>query len=182
MSRASSWVLALAFCVGALGGRALATPPNDECNAATPITTSSFSDPVDLASATTGPEDTSSCGCDPNGHSVWYSFVAPPVGVRVHFNEGTCGSMTPVTCRLGSGGFNGGRVVPRVRRALLPQVNYAYSSSPVLLAPERKVKMHGSPSDVPPVFSALYVKSLKTSGNVLVEDRWVDDLPCHPYP
>jgi hypothetical protein len=62
------------------------------------------------------------------------------------------------------------------------QVNYAYSSSPVLLAPERKVKVHGSPSDVPPVFGAFYVKSLKTSGNVLVEDQWVDDLPCHPYP
>jgi hypothetical protein len=43
------------------------------------------------------------------------------------------------------------------------------------------VKVHGSPSDVPPVFSAFYVKSLKTSGNVLIEDQWGNDLPCHPY-
>src|SRR5262249_2965694 len=117
MARASSRVVALVFCLGA--GRAVATPPNDDCTAATPITTSSFSDPVDLASATTGPEDPSGCGCNPNGHSVWYWFVAPPVGVHVQFHvyastgfepvidafEGTCGAMTPVTCLAGSGGF-----------------------------------------------------------------------------
>ena len=119
MSRATRRVLALAFFLGAGAGRAHATPPNDDCSGATPITTSPFSDPVDLASATTSPEDTSSCGCNPNGHSVWYSFVAPPVGVRVQFHvyastgfdpvidafDGACGASTPVTCQVGTGGF-----------------------------------------------------------------------------
>jgi hypothetical protein len=61
------------------------------------------------------------------------------------------------------------------------QVGYGYSASPVLLAPGRKVSILGSAIDLPPTFSAIYAKSLKTTGFVLVENQWGDNLPCHPY-
>jgi len=61
------------------------------------------------------------------------------------------------------------------------QVGYAYSGSPVLLAPDRKVSIVGSAVDLPPIFSAIYAKRLKTTGFVLIENQWGDNLPCHPY-
>jgi hypothetical protein len=62
-----------------------------------------------------------------------------------------------------------------------PQVGYWFASSPVLLAPERTVKMTGSVTDIPPIFAAIYARDLKASGYFVIEDQYGDDKPCRPY-
>ena len=61
------------------------------------------------------------------------------------------------------------------------QLGIGVGASPVLLAPERNVSIIGSSLDVPPVLAAVYARRVKTRGNVLIEDQYTDDLPCHPY-
>lgn len=225
-------------------------PPNDDCTAATPITTTPFTDTVDATDATTEPTDpTAPCSC--GNHSVWYS-LAPTQSVNVTVNLKVFGnvhigigeSMTidarggaviqmdslrmeaarqtlfdvdPLVRWCDSGNddavakltvrsHDGDQVVINVGNVTLgtcaqpdmkdgvinvpgpggpihvgTQVGYAYSASPVLLAPERKVSIFGSAIDTPPIFSAIYARSLKTTGFVLIENQWGDDLPCHPY-
>jgi hypothetical protein len=48
---------------------------NDSCAAPTVIASVPFSDTVDTTTATTGAEDESVCGCNPNFQSVWYAFT-----------------------------------------------------------------------------------------------------------
>ncbi len=162
MSRVSlRWTVARACCGLILLGRsAAAAPPNDACSAATPITTSPFSDPIDLANATTEPGDTSRCGCDPNGHSVWYT-ISPSAGAYVHFGvqtstgfepvidafEGTCDAKTPLTCQVGGGGITangsflacGGRtylIELSAKCANVPQPNVTFFASTTTADPD----------------------------------------------
>jgi len=85
-------------------------PSNDECTAATVITTTPFTDSLDTTNATTGAEDVSFCACNPNSNSVWYSFT-PSADGCVAVNtfgsnydtvldafSGSCNNMTFIGC------------------------------------------------------------------------------------
>ena len=104
-------VVALIALGTGLSGRAWAQS-NDDCAAARAVSPPPFSDIVDTTGATAGPEDLNgtTCGCSPDGYTVWYSFVPSLNGyyrmdtdgsgydtvLRVF--SGTCESRSPVTC------------------------------------------------------------------------------------
>src|SRR5882724_894324 len=73
---------ALVAAVMVVATVARATPPNDDCAAATVITTLSFSDVVSTTKATTaGSDPIQSCTESQNSNSVWYTFTAPSDGI-----------------------------------------------------------------------------------------------------
>src|SRR6185436_19537818 len=106
--------IALALCALALWtGSATAVPPNDDCSAATAITTLPFTDTLDVAGATIASEDSSPCDQSFPSQSVWYGFTAAaPAAVTVDTAltnysqevvvfEGTCAAKTAIACRFG---------------------------------------------------------------------------------
>lgn len=77
--------LALVSTISAEARAAQSTPPNDDCDSATPVTEGSFLG--DLAGATAdGGDDLCSCSDEPD---VWYSFTAQEAG---SLTIDTCGS------------------------------------------------------------------------------------------
>ncbi len=59
-------------------------PANDSCGNATTVTERQFTTTVDTSHATTDPDDpVSTCGCERNGHTVWYRFTAAHDGIVV---------------------------------------------------------------------------------------------------
>jgi hypothetical protein len=81
-------------------GRAVATPPNDDCSAATPIGTLPFSDSVDDSSAIGGPEDGVICNTQHPTQTVWYGF-SPAQSMQVRLD--TQGSVGGKIMRVRSG-------------------------------------------------------------------------------
>ena len=90
---------------------------NDSCAAPTVITSVPFSDTVNTTAATTGAEDATSCGCNPDFKSVWYAFTptAPGTVTIDTFGStydtvldvftGICGGKSQVTCNNDSSGL-----------------------------------------------------------------------------
>jgi len=91
-------------------------PANDSCGAATVIASIPFSETVDTTAATTGDEDQSICGCNPNSNSVWYAFTPTTPGTVtidtfgstydtvLDVFTGSCGEKSFVTCNDDSSG------------------------------------------------------------------------------
>jgi hypothetical protein len=81
-------------------------PPNDDCTAATAVTTRQFSEPADTRGAATSPSDPlPSCAVVPASNTVWYRVTAPVTGALVAFAQpmviaysGTCDALTEIGC------------------------------------------------------------------------------------
>ena len=82
-------------------------PANDECSAATDVTTVSFTETLDATGAThAGFEPFQSCGLVPsqNSNSVWYRFIAPADGV---LHASTVGSTYAAVLSVSTGACGG---------------------------------------------------------------------------
>lgn len=95
---------------------------NDECDDATQITSLPFDDQVFATDATVGSDDPDqSCGCSPNGQSLWYTYTATapirlefsasadygvgrPEVALVHAYRGACDALSAAGC---AGQFGG---------------------------------------------------------------------------
>ena len=94
-----------------VGAQAVASPPNDNCGAATVIAGLPFTITVDATTATTEPTDpVQSCSAEEGAQSIWFTYTArrrttlliDSIGSDAHttisVHSGSCVALSEVAC------------------------------------------------------------------------------------